>query len=75
MTIAERVARRFQANGHEKLLGDFAKIMTGPKISDSKLCQTLGITLNEGHALANEWRGILGISSMVRLRDALKQRH
>jgi hypothetical protein len=73
---AERVARRFLANQeHQQLLHDFAKLFAGPRISDSRLCQQLGITLDEAHKLANEWRDILGITSMVSLRDALRHRH
>ena len=76
MSAADRVARRYVANqAHEKLLHDFAKLFAGPRISDSRLCQQLGISLDEAHKLANEWRDILGISSMVSLRDALRHRH
>lgn len=77
MTISERVARRFadEAEHHQRLLQNFAKLMAGPKISDTRMCALLGITLDKAHMLANELRDQLGITAMVSLRDALRKRH
>lgn len=72
---ASRVIRRFANAEHEKLLKEFAKLFAGPKISDSRICQQLGITLTEAHRLAQELRVQLGITAMQSLRDALRHRH
>lgn len=44
-------------------------------LSDSRILQTMNITLNEAHAMANRLRDLLGITSMDSLRKTLKMRH
>jgi len=73
MTPADRVLRRFLARDHQVLLQDLSKLLAGPKLSDSRLCQQLGISLTEAHHLVQELRKMHGLTSMDNLRDYLRK--
>lgn len=73
MGIVERVAARYQANAeHEKLLKEFTRLFIRG-LSDRKLTQTLGITMDQAHGLVEELRRMHGVNPLVNLRKYLKE--
>jgi hypothetical protein len=75
MGIVERVAARHLADvKHEKLLKEFTHLFV-KGLSDRKLIQTLGITMDQAHALVEELRRMHGVSTLVNLRKYLKGLH
>jgi hypothetical protein len=71
MTIVERVAARHLANEHERLLKEFTKLFV-KGLSDRKLIQQLGITMDQAHGLVAELRRMHGVSTLVNLREYLR---
>lgn len=49
----------------------FAKLFVA-KVSDRRICQTLGVSLTEAHGLVEQLRAIHGVSPLQNLRAVLR---
>jgi hypothetical protein len=70
VSLAKRVAERFE----KERLQELARLLA-QGLSDRKILDAMGITLNEAHALTQELRRLHGLSPMVNLRKTLKNLH
>lgn len=70
MSLVRRVAERYE----KKRLEEFARLLA-QGLSDRKILESMGITLTDAHAMAQELRRLHGLSPMDNLRKTLKHMH